>query len=268
MKFDPSIIFFVIIVFFVLPSVLKKILIKKRIKKTSYTSVSYERSSVSGMKTEAEPREVLETESKNSSILGKIVLQARQFIREAQKRAEEQRQLQQNNNVNLKNTQGQNHAGNLKQAGKTQETIWDILAERADDDFDESQDSIVTQNALIRENSNSLKSAVEKPQQADAVHFRDDFHTIKSVHTSDTSIHTSDKSTHASDGLASGVLKSEKTGYKPEGMFPIKDRRSLVRQKGRETVSCKKYRFKTDPLQNAVVWSEILSKPVALKDNS
>jgi len=260
MKFDPSIIFFVIIIFFVLPSVLKKILAKKRIKNLSDNSVSSEKLSVSRMKAEAKTRDEFETASKNSSILGKIVLQVRQFIRESQRRAEEQRQLQQQNHVNLKNEQGQNQTGNLKQAGKDQETIWDILAERTDDDFDESEGSIVSQSTLIRENSKSLQSATEKPQQsdarhsADAIHLRDDIHPIKSIHTS--------------DGLAPGVLEFEKTGYIPEEMFPIKEKSSIVRQKGGGPVPIKKYCFKTDPLQNAVIWSEILSKPVALKDNS
>ncbi len=253
MKFDPSIIFFVIIVFFVLPLVLKKIIIGKRIRKISDTSVSSERSSVPGMKTEAKTRDVFETGSKKSSILEKIVLNARQFMQEARKRAEEQRQLQQQNPVNLKNPQGQN------QAGKAQDTIWDILAERADDDFDESGGSIVSQNTLIRKNSKSLHSAAEKSQQDEAMnlayaaHLRDDIHPIKSIHNS--------------DGLAPEVPESGKTGYIQEGISPIKDKSSLVRQKDRGTVSDQKYRFKTDPLQNAVIWSEILSKPVALKEN-
>ena len=261
MKFNPPIIFFLIIVFFVLSSVVKKNSAKKRIKKISAASVPSEKSSVSGMKTEAKTSDEFETASKHSSILWKIVLQARQFIGEAQKRVEEQRQLQKQNHVDLKNKQGQNQTGNLKQAGKNQETIWDILAERTDDDFEESKDSIVSQSTSIRENSKSLQSATEKRRQsgaihlADAIHLRDDIHPIKSNHTL--------------DGLVEpGVLKSEKTEYSSEGMYLIKEKSSIAGHKGRGPVPDKKYCFKTDPLQNAVIWSEILSKPVALKNNS
>ncbi len=259
MKLDPSIIFFVIIAFFVLPLVLKKIIIGKRIRKISDTSVSSERSSVPGMKTEAKTRDAFETGSKKSSILDKIVLNARQFMQEARKRAEERRQLQQQDPVNLKNQREQNQAGNLKQAGEDRETIWDILAERTDDDFDESGGSIVSQNTLIRKNSKSLHSASEKSQQAEvmnlayAAHLRADIHPIEAI--------------HALDWPAPEILKSEKTGYIPEGISTIKDKSSLAKHKDRRNVPDQKYRFKADPLQNAVIWSEILSKPVALKEN-
>ncbi len=218
MKFDPSIIFFLIIVFFVLRSVFKKKLAKKRIKKMSDASVLLESSSASGMKTEAKTRDVFETTgSENSSILWKIILQARQFIREAQRRAEEQKQLQQQNHVNFKNRHGQNQTGNLKQAEKSQQP--------------------------------------DARHSADARHLRDDIHSIQS--------------NHSANGIVEpGVLNSEKAEYISEGMSFIKDKSSIAGQKGRGTVPDKKYYFKTDPLQNAVIWSEILSKPLALKDNS
>ena len=233
MKLDPSIIFFIIIAFFVLSLslVLKKIIFGKRIRKISDTSVSSERSSVSGMKTEAKTMDVFETGSKKSSILKKIAMNARKFMQEARKRAEEQRQMQQQNPVNFKNPQEQNQAGNLKQDGDDRETIWDILAERTDDDFDESGDSIVSQNTLIRKKSKHLHSASEKSQQAEAMNLAYAAHLRDNIH-------------------------------------PIKDKNSLARHNGRGNVPNQKYCFKTDPLQNAVIWSEILSKPVALKDNN
>lgn len=212
MKFDPSIIFFLIIVFFVLPSVLKKIRIRKKIKNLSDASVLSETSlvsGVSGMKTEAKTGDEFEKVNKNSSILGKVVMQIRQFIQEAYKLAEEQRQLQQQNNVNLKNKQGQNYTENLTQAGEDQNTIWDILAEKTDDDFDES-------GGLQSEKTGCI---------------------------------------------------SEEAGCISEEKFSIKENNLIVKQTDKGTLPDRKYHFKTDPLQNAVIWSEILSKPVALKDN-
>lgn len=170
MDFDSVITFLFIIAFFVLPSIIKQVLARKK------------KSSASG--------KVKET----FGIIGKAGEKIRQFIRELEEQARQQRQ-----------------------EGKNQENVWNALGE------DENPSPVA-----------------------------------KNIDTGADSIET--------------PIAGSRTKRKPERSNPHYEKRTPSRQAKQESSMkepvdsfSKDLRLKSDPLQNAVVWSEILSKPLALR---
>ncbi|WP_299978365.1 hypothetical protein [Desulfobacula sp.] len=162
MDFDKIIVFLFVMAFFVLPSLIKQILARK--KKT------------------AAPKTI----KKNPSIIDRIGEQIRQFVKDLEEQARQQ-----------------------KEGIKEQDTGWETLAE------DEESPPVfesVGEDADFREPE---PKEVDRPLK-------------KRIHS----------------------RRSVQEPYIKEPLYPLRE----------------KYCFKFNPLQNAVIWSEILSKPLALKD--
>ncbi len=167
MDFDSIIPLLFIIAFFVLPSIFKQIMAKNK-------------------KTGA-PEKI----NKNPSIFEKIINQVRQFVRDLEEQAQQQRQ-----------------------GTKEQDQGWEALAEHEDT--------------------------------------HSDFETIG----------------EDADFSGPSTIVSQKEGtfekaVPPAKIIPPRKKEISIRERKRHL--SKRYRFKSDPLQNAVIWSEILSKPLALK---
>ncbi len=238
MKFDPSIIFFVVFIFFVLLSILKKNL---KIKKERHADDAGEINTVPKMKTTAERIAIFKGKSKNVSKLGQLILQYGQSLKKA---AEQERQKQKEqkkvsmHNAEKTTTHRKNDVDN----------IWDILAENTDNNSDESQTNI-TQNQPVYNQSqydeqNDFDSYDKKP---------------KGIASKQKTIYSKNKKT---------LWKSNGRDEKPYGTQSALFVDNSVKCKFRTNDSQKRrYRLKHNHLQNAVIWSEILSEPVTMRDD-
>ncbi len=173
---------------------------------------------------------------KKPSIFGKISDQIREFILEIERQAREQ---------NQKKTRNQDREQN--QARPAQPSLWEALKEDEqapldlgesgrDTDFGESSPLSHPEKAYS-ENAYLKKTSREKigPE------FEERFQPQKEAQQ------------------AGGTLRKDQwSNLKDPGQGSyMRPAAGAARQAGR---------FKSNPLQNAVVWSEILSKPIALRD--
>ena len=167
MDFDSIIPLLFVIAFFVLPSLLKQIMARNK-------------------KTGA-PKKI----SKNPSIFEKIIDQVRQFVRDLEEQAQQQRQ-----------------------GVKEQDQGWEALVEHEDT--------------------------------------HSDFETIEE-----------DADFNGPSTIISQKESAFEKAVPPEKIIP--SRKKEIYSKEQKCQLSQGRRLKSDPLQNAVIWSEILSKPLALK---
>ncbi len=216
MNFDPLILFFIIILIaFILPSIFKKIIAEEKTKTSSDRSTSYGADSIHEMKSSYKKIGAGKIGEKKVSLFEKITMQTRQFMQEAVKQAQQQKRQQK---LFQQEKQQQNIEKQEIQVENDTDVICDVLAEKIDDDFDESPTITPENKSTGNEQKNSLQTG----------------ETLQPI-----------RQEHGDSGEYSISNKS-----------------------GATIVSYKIFRLKKNPLQNAVIWSEILSKPVALKKKS
>ncbi|SDU49496.1 hypothetical protein [Desulfobacula phenolica] len=190
MDFDSIITVIFLIIFFIMPSILKQLQARKKKKLASKIITP------KGKKTKP-------------SIIGRIGDQIREFVEELEKQAQQQ-----------------------EKAAEKPDTLWDVLEEEQTSHpglevTGEDVDKYVTPGKTDYPGTRIRCQKDVPPEKTDR---------------------SAERIRYQREESCNGNRKEEPCSGKPMRHFR------------------NRYCFKSDPLQNAVIWSEVLSKPIALKD--
>ncbi len=208
MDFDSIISFFILIVFFVLPAILKRFQAEKK---------------------QAGNLKQSKATEKKPSLFGQIGEKIQEFILELEEQAKQQREAQQRQAQQADNNQ------HLPSQNSSQDNPWDAFKEQDDSDFSEQV------------------SKIEMPE----------------VNRSKTSI-INQAVLHEQMDKAQEDVKRENTKafLSKKDHFNKKELEKPIQEQVQEKYTFQSGRFQKKQLQNAIIWSEILAKPVGLREKS
>ncbi len=244
MEIAPFILFFAIIMAFLISSALREIRKNKENGSAEKTQDTAERDTDNAIKTPYEPVDILETNAEYSYPPDNEYLQAEKFKLETENRKIYGEQGQNNQKIvqSQGSTSGKSRDGHPIKARNRQKTIWDILIDNTEND---KSTAISLTNKQFGRHLKEQHSEHKYHDQKSRNYIPKDPNSQK-VHQR-RKIYSKIKETSVKTAFAKNPTKKRN------------EKKSSANEYNKE------FHFKKNPLQNAVIWSEIMSKPIALR---